>query len=76
LRNCARPRTSAALAAARLTSITAQISVSEHPSTSIRITDERCVTLSRMKVRRLALAIWRLVTASSWSAIMSTSSTE
>ena len=37
-----------------------QTSASEQPSTSIRITLERCATGSRMKVRRLVAAIWRL----------------
>ena len=53
-----------------------QTSASEQPSTSIRITLDRCATGSRMKVRRLVAAIWRLSTSSSCPAIMSTSSAE
>ena len=53
--------------------MTSQISLSEQPSTSIRITLERCATGRRMKVRKEVAAIWRLSTASSWSTIMSTS---
>ena len=63
-RNCARPRCSAALAAGRLRSMISQTSCKEQPSTSRRITLARCATGSRMKVRKDALAIWRLNTTS------------